>query len=44
VPEILKGSAVRPDCFSCTVCVNSCPSRSLEFGACGGRKPETEKE
>lgn len=44
VPEILKGSAVRPDCFSCTVCVNSCPSGSLEFGACGGRKPAAEKE
>lgn len=33
VPEILKDSAVRPDCFSCTVCVNSCrPKGSLEFG------------
>lgn len=34
VPEILKDSAYRPDCFSCTVCVNSCrPKGSLEFGA-----------
>ena len=33
VPEILKDAAYRPDCFSCTVCVNSCcPSGSLEFG------------
>ncbi len=33
VPEILKDSAYRPDCFSCTVCVNSCrPSGSLAFG------------
>ncbi len=32
VPEILKDSAYRPDCFSCTACVNSCPSKSLEFG------------
>lgn len=43
VPEILKGSAVRPDCFSCTVCVNSCPSRSLEFGAGFGRKGKPEQ-
>ncbi len=28
VPEILKNAAYRPDCFSCTVCVNSCPSKS----------------
>jgi polyferredoxin len=32
VPEILKDSTVRPDCFSCTVCVNSCPSKALKFG------------
>ncbi len=32
VPEILKDAAYRPDCFSCTVCVDSCPSKSLEFG------------
>ncbi|MBN2205918.1 MAG: 4Fe-4S binding protein [Candidatus Aminicenantes bacterium] len=31
VPEILKDAAVRPDCFSCAVCVNSCPSGELEF-------------
>jgi len=42
VPEILKGTAVRPDCFSCTACVNSCPSKSLGFGAGYGRKPEAE--
>ncbi len=42
VTEILKGAAVRPDCFSCTVCVNSCPSKSLGFGAGYGRKPEPE--
>jgi ferredoxin-type protein NapH len=38
VPEILKDSAFRPDCFSCTVCVNSCPLKSLEFGAGYARK------
>jgi hypothetical protein len=33
VPEILKDSAFRPDCFSCTACVNSCrPTGSLAFG------------
>lgn len=33
VPEILKDAAFRPDCFSCTVCVESCcPKGSLEFG------------
>lgn len=39
VPEILKDAAFRPDCFSCTVCVNHCcPSGSLEFGT-GFTKP-----
>jgi hypothetical protein len=40
VPEILKDAAYRPDCFSCTVCTSSCPSRSLEFGVGYTRKPE----
>ncbi len=42
VPEILKGAAFRPDCFSCTVCVNDCPSKDLEFGVrnSGTRNPE----
>lgn len=36
VPEILKDSAHRPDCFSCNVCVSGCcPKGSLEFGVCG---------
>jgi len=42
VPEILKDSAYRPDCFSCTACVNSCPSRSLEFGVGYAKKGKTE--
>lgn len=42
VPEILKGSAYRPDCFSCTSCINSCPSKSLEFGVDCGRKRKTD--
>lgn len=41
VPEILKDAAFRPDCFSCTVCVNSCrPKGSLEFGAGHVRRTE----
>jgi len=44
VPEILKDAAYRPDCFSCTVCVNSCPSKSLGFGVgytrIGGKEGE----
>lgn len=33
VPEILKGSVLRPDCYACTACVNSCKERkALEFG------------
>ncbi len=33
VPEILKGAVLRPDCYSCTVCVNSCQEKKvLEFG------------
>lgn len=31
VPEILKDAAVRPDCFACAACVNSCPTGELEF-------------
>jgi len=44
VPDILKDSAVRPDCFSCTVCVNSCPSRALEFGVGYTRKGAEEQK
>jgi len=33
VPEILKGAVLRPDCFACASCVNSCKEcKSLEFG------------
>lgn len=32
IPEILKGAALRPDCFACTVCIKSCPQNFLEFG------------
>jgi polyferredoxin len=39
VPEILKDAAVRPDCFSCTACINACcPKDSLEFGVGYTRK------
>jgi len=49
VPEILKGSVLRPDCYSCTVCVNSCKAcRALDYGIkreigdkYGIQKPET---
>jgi len=43
VPEILKDAAYRPDCFSCTVCVNSCPSKSLGFGIGYARKGGNEE-
>lgn len=33
VPEILKGSALRPDCYSCTACVNKCGRGLFSFGA-----------
>jgi polyferredoxin len=33
VREILKDAVLRPDCFSCTACVNACrEKKSLEFG------------
>ncbi len=30
--EILKGSVVKPDCFSCTVCTRTCSHDLLHFG------------
>lgn len=45
VPEILKDAAYRPDCFSCTVCVNHCcPSGSLEFGTGFTKKGTADKK
>jgi len=32
ISEVLKGSVLRPDCFSCTVCINSCTKNLLSFG------------
>ena len=32
VPDILKGSTLRPDCFACNVCIESCPKKALEYG------------
>jgi len=29
LPEILKGSVTAPDCFSCGVCLQSCPQNAL---------------
>lgn len=40
VPEILKDAAFRPDCFSCTVCVNACSKGDLAFGIKAGRRDE----
>ncbi|MEN6560589.1 MAG: 4Fe-4S binding protein [Acidobacteriota bacterium] len=42
VPEILKDAAFRPDCFSCTVCVNSCcPKGALSFGVRNKKGPKS---
>jgi polyferredoxin len=32
VPDILRGSNLRPDCFACDVCVKSCPKNALDYG------------
>ncbi|MCK4336593.1 MAG: 4Fe-4S binding protein [Candidatus Aminicenantes bacterium] len=32
VPDILKNASLRPDCFSCNICIESCPKGALEFG------------
>jgi len=32
VPDILKGSTLRPDCFSCNICVKTCPRDALVWG------------
>lgn len=32
IPEIMKGSALRPDCFACNDCIEKCPEDSFEIG------------
>lgn len=32
VPDILQGSTLRPDCYTCDVCVSVCPEDALEYG------------
>jgi polyferredoxin len=32
IPDILNGSALRPDCYSCNVCVDVCPEKVLDWG------------
>jgi polyferredoxin len=32
VPEIMKESILRPDCFACNECIRSCPENSLDIG------------
>jgi len=32
VPEIMKDSLLRPDCFSCDECVKVCPEQALAYG------------
>lgn len=31
LPEILKGSELRPDCFACNICLESCPRKTLDI-------------
>jgi NAD-dependent dihydropyrimidine dehydrogenase PreA subunit len=37
----MKEAVVRPDCFSCNICVDVCPKSCLEFGT---RLVKKEKE
>ena len=30
--DILKDSTLRPDCFACNICIESCPENALEIG------------
>lgn len=32
VPDILKESTTRPDCFACNQCIEVCPEKSLDIG------------
>ncbi len=32
IPEIIKESMLRPDCFACNVCVDTCPEKALRIG------------
>ena len=32
VPEILKESLLRPDCYACNECIEVCPEKALEVG------------
>jgi len=31
LPEILKGGVLRPDCFACDICIESCPHKALKI-------------
>lgn len=32
IPDILKASPLRPDCFACNICIESCPENALDVG------------
>jgi len=32
IPDILKGSYLRPDCYGCNVCIEVCPEKILSVG------------
>ena len=32
IPEIIKESALRPDCYACNDCIEKCPENSFEIG------------
>jgi len=34
MPDILTSSTLRPDCYSCNVCIEECPENALDIGIC----------
>lgn len=38
MPDILKESTLRPDCFACNVCVEKCPENALDYGPSNSKK------
>lgn len=38
VPDIMKESTLRPDCYGCDVCVDVCPENALDYGPTNSKK------